>query len=388
MSKTETTPTAPPVTLTARAKESGEAEATIPVRWCVRSDLTTLLREKKIVNAHVLISIVRNGRERQRYLAPLHAEMTWVRFSGVGSHEIHATVVWHSDDDPREMRNWFLSRSHGEYIHGTMNYEGSQFLEPIYFNFGPIQRLDGEDVLSVVVAEDMFAKPPPRWLQTYQGFFWQKSGVDQCSTRRRTIASFFLLPFFLLAQVARTIFLVVLLGGSAFAGLRNIRYRVFWHPFQSPFDALGEGGHFSRWFFCDAQGSDIRDKKVWMMVVNPPVLLILTIFGSVFTNWWGIPWVLAPLLGFVIMGGFFGIVFGIAYLFPNIQNWLEDLAQSRSRNWLEKEKVEAAKRMADLDAMVCNGYRDPNIAALLPQNRTVKLRYQALKSKVCRPYAK
>lgn len=179
----------------------------------------------------------------------------------------------------------------------------------------------------------------------------------------------------------------VILAGLLIGGMRGINYAGLL-PLNTP-DELWDGLGSSIWT-RDARG---RQRPAWVRIFSTPVILSIFVLLLVLNTRKGFGWPVWQVIGgalalpvvvfagMAILGGILSVV-GI----PVAALW--DMRQTkRGRERERRRRIEAEQFFRELEAMTCAGYRGEGYAALSRRQRTVRLRFDNLKSKVCRPYA-
>lgn len=281
----------------------------------------------------------------------------------------------------------------------------------LYGSFDGVRRSSQETTLQVDVPAAMFAKEPPRlikWLGTlYRG--WDKDAVDQCHLRRRALFTAVTLP--IVAPIALVIALlatVINLNVAAVllvSGRRGIDFRPLRHPLRYPptlaWDDLGP----SIWFlekytinYGDDQNPDLvvdyRRQPALMRTINPLTITMVTVVGLVlyFLFIDAVAFLVAPLVALVSLGLITEVIKLIVNrFFPD--SWWEDRKKRRQERQKEREKAKIAelraKRAEQLKQLSCNAQPRPaDVAALPPEQQTIRLRFDRFKAQVCKPYAK
>lgn len=378
-----------------REHDSGPllAEAVLPVRWCINPDLREKLKEHAALSPHVLFSIWHGDIERERVLVPLQAEMAYLRFHRPGENTVRATVVWDSAGNARWLKRRVGARDCGEWMIELMGgFYPWEYIPDGHFrtHFGSgMYSLGGNEERVVNVPREMFAPDPPKWLDAYIHFFpwFERKPEDQCGWRRRAVVALISAPVFLLVQVLRTAFLVAVIGALWLMGRSPVRYNLLWHPLRGATAILGDLGP-SRWY---------RHRGFWgwaLRIVNPATVFVVGLIGSVLAVF-GVLSAVLEVVPYVVVGALIAFVGDLAgstladrHGKPGAKS--KALVERFGLWWAEQEvrrrQKQTAKVVSTIESMVCNGARTPSISALPKDRRTVQLRYQNLKAKVCRPF--
>jgi hypothetical protein len=412
--------------LFADVEPNGTADAVMAVRWCVTPGLTQLIEQHEVAKPYLMIVVrpftqagggIDDGgeraysRETHRYFVPLTQELQYVAFSRPGLNSVFATVVWNSDGKGAlHLRRAFPPGS-GSY--NTLTFDGAGELRRLRHFDRTSNRVDytGQllhevsDELTVSVPEEMFAKEPPQWAKDYIGKFADDQAFDQCHFRRRFLLGLAFMPiYFVAAYMVRFAFLALCL----LFGMPGMQLRGFVHPLQWGIkDVVDSTGDPVWWFHKDGR---TRNPLVWPF--NPVTILLVTLVilgvssfhvtrNEQVVHWLGWSWweclglsVLIH-LGVVAVGLVGFLLIGLISLLPfeRLNKRLNESSKRRSRTKQErsaaelKEAQEATKRA--LEQMICSAASSSVSVSALPQEkRTIRLRFQATKQKVCKPFAR
>lgn len=282
-------------------------------------------------------------------------------------------------------------------------------------NFNAVSQLGEETQLGVVVPEEMFAKSPPRWMQWLGNFYnWEKAAVDQCHLRKRALITLSTLPFVLTAKL---LFYVVVGGIMQLGNLimlslaflctaRDINYEPFRHPISCRPTDVWDGVKNFYWFDKKVVKQEIlnegkenertvevveyEERSPLFFVISPPVVALLSVIGVVL-------YLIFDAKLFIYAGVGAAFVIGVLFLigslfsplFSPIKSYFDNRADERRRKQREATEKRAEMLRHDLELLACDGRtRDVSVSSLPKSRRTVGLRFQETKSKVCRPFAR
>ncbi len=415
--------------------EQGSVDATVPVRWCTSPALAQMLEDKGAINPFLYITIrpytqgtfddadVRIYKsDSARYLVPLTQEMQYVSFSRPGHNEVAATIVWNQEGKGvHTLQAIFARRKDDDWTKSFQAYSESTFMSEMNVTYKTRSRQysgcilgEASDTISVDVPSDMFAKEPPQWVKDYTGKFSDTKAFDQCRMRRRVLISMIFLPlFFLIGYTFRTALMVV----GSFWGLRKMRFGNFVHPFRERAEDVMADIHRSDWrepfWFIKADGS-IRSPIRWP--INPISIVLLAtglwVIGSIQTGTdenmerlLGWSWLQALsvsvaihllLIALIAVGCVLVLIFGALMGVVPAENISARLTTRRQRRELAKakqqeldQKEQLAELSRQLRGMTCTMESSKVSVDALPANkRSVRLRLQMTKQKVCKPYAR
>ena len=255
----------------------------------------------------------------------------------------------------------------------------------------------------------MFAKTPPRWM-TWLGqryTFWDRAPRDQCDLRRRAIFTGVTLPFvtaallLFYATIGTIIVAINLLitGVLLLFGMRELNFAPVRHPLAHTPNEIWMTQKASVWWTKKEVHTRVRisytdtyvtytDRHPVFFAVNPPAVVVSTLAGLVLYHFFGS-------VLFIILGVMTAFLIGLVILVVGVIVGGSIPQYNLRRS--EKKKLEAkeASRYArvslrrDLELLACDGRsREVRVSALPKGRRTVVLRFQDLKSKVCRPFAR
>lgn len=396
--------------------ETKVQDASIPIRWCLNQKELEELKMRKVKNPHLLLVTVHDKQEVDRYLIPLDQMLAYIQFHKPGENRILATVVWCEDSEINQptskLRHWFLQRSSsGGYEQNILKDDGENFL----LNLGYF-RLKQQVELIVVVPAELFAKEPPAWEKWWVNLWHEtKKPRDQCQYRRRRMLAYSIQPLVvLLFMIVISIFRALAAAVLLFLGKRGVDLKPIIHPFQYQSEDVW-GDTEDSVFLRNAKGK----RQHWLISFFSPLVFLIFlailvgirfIFPSLVSNltlrWWHYPLgTLAVMVGIVVVAyALFAFLFIVDFLSrlilkPVEKPWSEQRKVRRERTRKkeeEKELEEAEKRRrkeeqlrAELEQLLaCDGEFVPRLSALPKEKQTIYLRFQDLKAKVCKPYAR
>lgn len=389
--------------------EQGQVDSSVPLRWCISHETARRLQSMGVENPYMLIVIEQGGYETDRYIVPLTAQMCYVRFIRPGKNVIHATIVWRGSSlgatDPKKV---FGRRSdYGDYtatVLARFDYRTDEGRPEsrIRRHFDDVRRLTEDARLNVVVPKEMFAKEPlrlTRWLGNRYMSLWERAPRDPCSLRRRAIFTAATLPFVAMAMFVFGILLYMVLALNALvllvSGRRDVRYRRMFSLDMYPKD-IWRHTEPSVWWnkrevrtYKHASGYEeeivrYQPRHPVFFIVNPPVILSAALVGGVLS-------IFADTMLYIVLAVMAVFVLGLLTLVVTliargpISRYRE--GQEKEREQLRQQQKEALTQ--ELELLACNGQpREPSLSALPRGQRTVKLRYDRLKTRVCKPFAR
>jgi hypothetical protein len=393
------------------AENEKTTDAVVPLRWCICPDIFAKIRDNGWKNPHLLLVITRithNGsgyEEVVRKIIPLEWEMEYISFPGSGHFKIQAAILCYKSGST--LRSWILGLDSNAILRG-----GGSIRNQIDEDSDPARQI-GYGEINVQVAEEFFASKPPQWLWKWGNFFYETKPKDQCQFRRRLIMAFtlqpLLVPIWIILKCSfRFLAASVLKFG---VGFRGIFFTPVIHPFSEDTNDVWSGLGQSV-FLVDKDGNK-RKTPIWFYM--PVVVIFMTgtfyLFYLFLLNAPFAPFENLPPLALLVTAlatTFF--IATLANLYPYIrhirrsrsdhmasQEEIDDKARKRewedSRQRAEEKKKKKEAEMKKFEKvyapLVCAGVpRKPELSALPPERRTIRLRFFALKQKVCKPFAR
>lgn len=396
--------------------ETKVQDAVIPIRWCLNRQELEELKEHKAKNPHLLLVIVHDKKEVDRYLIPLNQMLAYIQFHKPGENQILATVVWSYTGDTSKLRKCFFEPdTSGAYEQKVLNYEGENLLPD--FN---CSRLRHQTEITVIVPAEFFAKEPPAWEKKWVNSWFETKPRDQCQYRRRRMVAYTIQPpsvllFIVFITIIRTLAASVLL----FLGKRGVDLKPIIHPFQYRSYDVWDDTKASV-FLRNAKGR----RQHWLIILFSPLsflgfLAVLVnirfIFPSLVSHF-NLQWWYYPLGALAVMVGIPVVVyafFALSFFIPNTiisfiskvlrgsmpKSWSERKKARQERAWKEEQKKQSEEaekkrkkeeqlRVEIEQLLVCDGEFVPKLSALPKEKQTIYLRFQDLKARVCKPYQK
>jgi hypothetical protein len=364
----------------------------LEVTWCLDKELLELMRAEK--DPEVIISVVpldKDGdpitRKEVRFSFPLKQMMGYIYFRMPGKNRIYAYIEKHGSG--------VMHRSSGQYDTDIIDYDGEytnyvagyEYSENHLDNDGnPVLDNNGSQLFTKVirynkpsitpfeveVPEEYFGEEPAEWEKNWVLWLLGDRGMDQCAFRKRRLFAYLVQPFIFAGNL---LIKVIITLGALLLGARGFNFKYLLHPLTHDLvDVLAnqfEGGSiFIRpkpALFPKTVGQHLvyGFKRCWSLPFMP--LVMMTLYFFTVKHLW-LPVLAAALILCVIF-----LFFGVLLNMPGITGWIID--------WFN-EKMNAIGGQNDIEDLICTGV--PNKK---PKHRSVRLRYLALKSKVCKPFA-
>lgn len=414
-----TTAQAPLIDLHTVVDPRGQVAATIPVAWCNEDHLLEKVKQAGFTNPHLYL-VVRHKKTTKEYnltdtswdvtethVVPLTSQLRYVNFASPGANEVRALVI----DIPNKDTAKRVKKLYTAYR--PLESDGTPARDDGYYNhWRGIPVLEGSmaSIPDITVDADMFAPEPAEWRKKIVRILFHRREQDQCHFRRRFLFSLALLPviavIFTLAKVAFTLFGLIY-------GVRGFDWR-FWQPrytFTDPFNLFPDGRIKSYWFH-HSDGS-FRNPIAWL--ASPPVLVFAPLivwaifhiqthhgdskrtFPIVDWGWWKtVAIVDGSALSVVALAL---IIVGLGAVITVLSERLHlgspfaaanDYWHEQWEDFQDRRSAARTERIyADLETMQCGEDPPPLSLSDLPaEKKTVELRFQALKTRVCKPFAR
>jgi hypothetical protein len=423
--------------------EEGQVSSVMPLRWCISRATAMMLQKQKIDKPELLIVVSNDGEEMERYLVPLLAEMHYISFRRPGMHTVHATIVWPAKSTKESLKQLIGARTDwGRYRMDVLMHTQPQVevlkkrrddhwaraydtegdaeaalrakakqveaelddlrdKEPwqsaIRESFDVMKRLDYEARLDVVVPQAMFAKKPPRWMEWLGSrYTWLYAHRDPCELRRRALFTATTLPFVMLFKLVAVLVVetinVIAIGVLLFFGVRNLNFKPLRHPFENVPKDIWRHKKPSVWWTKEQTNrwneKEYPSRHPSLFVLNPPAIMSLLLAGAVLS-------LMLNSLLFIVLGLVIGLVLGLLILIgvvltEPLTRKRKELAQQRKKEEEVRRALRREQLSRELELLACNGggSREASVSALPRGRRTVVLRYQGFKARVCRPFAR
>lgn len=353
------------------------SDGNVSVTWCVDLEMLNALHKQEIRNPQLVLVVAPEGdayhrSKEYRKVVPLKDLMTYLEFRVPGPNKIWAFV---SKRSPKEAKTYLHKTYRSSFDEWILTQDGDSFArDDMEFDAEP---------LSIDVPKECFAPEPSEKEKEWVNRFFLTKAVDQCNFRRRRMLAYTVQPVaFLVEMLARTlVFLAALLTGQ-----KGLTLKYLHSPLQNGFldltasDEMFGGGTV----FINRKRDDWR--QYILLPLMPPLLLaetaLLYLFGVIIyrlihlgsMKWFSI-----------IVIGLLGIAATIAvfyFLYYGVIKYIEKLALLESKRpawYLEKDEI---------DLITCGPGKKPLSFTDLPsKKKTIKLRFEDLKAKVCRPFS-
>lgn len=337
----------------------------VQVSWCVSPDAAEVIAKSYGKNPYVILVMAPVGDaynlyKEVRVVAPLRDLIAYLPFKYSGKHKIYAFI----EHTGALVNMKFLSKVGYRYEFSVLKYDGSELSHNEQFSTS----------LEVDIPNTAFAKEPSDLEKAWVNMLFQHDRVaDQCHFRRRRIFAYTIQPIIMLGNMLiRLMFAVMalLIGAKKFTIqplLQPLEMGIV-HSFQSL-----EGGSI---FIRNTKEDPIHDptgfKKFLKDYCFFPFMPIIAITLAIIAVFVPFLFLVIPLAGLLLL-----MVKAIVSL----------VFMMKGRSNLSLDKGEPLTD-ADFELLTCKSGRQPFDFDRLPsRKKTIKLRYQNLKAKVCRPFA-
>lgn len=350
----------------------------ISVGWCVSVDTLKFLDDAGYKNPVVVLCTAPsvpskyNNSKEFRKVVPLKDLVGYVEFLSAGENNIWGFIA----AGEKVAKGKFLEKHHNSYYNDVLDSDGTSWRynkECLSVGDKFLSRQEMDQLLSepvkVFVPAECFAPEPPEWEKAWVNHFLSSKVIDQCAFRRRRLFAYTVQPVIMLFNLFWR--LVALLWASLF-GLRGWSMQPLLHPLTySMIDATNVGDISEGTYFVG------RGENVYL---NYAPLPFMPIFLPIYYFIWKSHAVLGVSLVLLICA--VAVLMGFATYF--LRNWYHDYsirAEKNSKAWYMDEE--------EMNYILCsaNGTKATSLKQLPFAKRTLRLRFQDLKTKVCRPFS-
>lgn len=352
---------------------------TIQVSWCVDIKELKYLSELGVSDPMVVLVVAPDGpnyhiKKEHRVVVPMKDLVAYLEFSCPGKNKIWGFI---SRKNKKLCRNDYLGKIGDRYHTDILDYCGE--------SWGYLLSTHNEVPLSVDVPAECFAPDPPEWEKKWTNHFFSDKCVDQCHYRRRRIFSYLAQPVLMLFNLLARF--VLLLTASLLA-TRGWDAKYLLHPMtyslMDSLEVLTGGTALIRRLPEDSERANdgaMTVKYIWRKLCFVPFipavlllmsLLILTHHAIVIAFVLGIAVIVLGL--FILLAAFLD-----GTLFSKL--WERISASSDKAPWYMDQE--------EMNLIVCTGDKKPLTLETLPvKHQTLRLKFQDLKSKVCKPFSR
>lgn len=406
----------------------------VPVRWCVDPKLFEKYNINDLKRMKVLIVVLPkdanpSSRKELRKLVPILDLMTYIEFRTPGENLVYASLLRIGDDreDGNRIIAKFMTRVDGRWATDVLhhsrewNWEKKEYGPYRYETVNDYFFVDGQSArITVTMPEEIFAKPPPEWEQRIVNHMWRDPPIDQCDFRRRRMIAWPIMPFYI-AWLVLTRGLLAIWGTLMF--VKGVKWRAVINPLTYTFPDVMSGTEntvFSVFKPFKDNGPPIITIQlapgVWLPLAGV-VALVSPVSVGMNAFIWAFPVVLGITIGaylggaaiFLLMAIVIGIGHGLGFIGKKAGSLEGPL--TRFVKWLFKKKPEAVKELTEKEkaeqerikrVLTCDMpsemrvYSGPtpmvvkkaSVRALPKEYQSFRLKFEDLKTKVCKPFAR
>jgi hypothetical protein len=365
--------------------------STCAVSWCVDEETLKYLSDNKVADPQVVLVVAPEGRQyhiskEYRKVVPLKDLMAYLEFHTSGPNKIWGFI---SIFDTNSAKDYYTSRRSGNFKTSVLNYDGSDYTSDFKLENDETNKFVVSQPQPVVVPTDVFASEPWEWEKTWVNHFFREKPVDQCDFRRRRLVAYSVQPLIVLGDlVLRSLVLAL---GLLF-GARNVSAKYILSPLTYSLNESLEvccgGSVFIRHLREDEYGNwkprplemlwyGIR--SFWALPLMP--LLLIPIVLLSIHHLWGV-FMVGGLISLVICTVAMGVSYFISGSFTDTVEWFRSLGGTK------EEETLWYLDQGEMELLTCKpdraGFNFKNLPA---RKKTMYLRFQDLKSKVCKPYS-
>ena len=360
-------------------------DSNVSVGWCVDKETLKMLAEIGWKNPAIVIitAPVNDSADYKEYrkIVDLKDYVSYVEFRSSGPNKIFAFLI--ENKKGAMSNNFLLKKDNGKYYRPMIDSNGQAYITIDILNRFDISNDNFEKLiaipLDVVVPAGVFAKPPAKWEKTWVSWLNTNKSIDQCEWRRKRLFAYTLQPvIFLLNFLLR----FVMYFTAFMIGMEGVKYLSFLNPLNeyltSASGNLFDGHWLTKPINNDTLKTFIKSLlfNIFVVIFTTPLtfalLVLLWKFHVIYTAFYIIK--IAAVVIFILLC-FIGCVILTSFLY--------DKYQERKRKmpawYLDQENS---------DLLICSPNKRITSINDLPSNKkTIMLRFQDIKSKICRPYS-
>lgn len=379
--------------LTLLVNNPGSADPVLPIAWCVAPQTLETIAKQRILNPQLLIIVaemVQNWRynneeqtvysfkEVYRQLVPLKQGLEYVNIKRAGKFRIFATIVGGQNKTIQDLEEQFFGYCRDINI-VTRN---GEFIPP-----KPSLRRAS---LDVEVGKEFFAHEPAEWEKNWVNKWYSEPAKDQCQFRRRRFVAYSIQPMVMLVAYLAIALVQLLVGVFLLAGgLRKINWKAAYQPWL-----VGSKAVFDKVEFDDSIFFVSPNQKTtrWYLFAACPYWSMAILVFAVVINLHHLSWLWV--FWFFVKAYLCIYVIGTLALYC-LGKIIESKAALSEEELHAKHKAKLEARAAalllknqeEIAYLQCgNMPAVPSVSAL--PHPPFRLRYLALKAKVCRPFAR
>lgn len=388
--------------------------ASVPIRWCMekeemekmevalKGELPYIINDKEKKTFYLLLAVVPEGKgqeEEERYIIEADKMMEYIPFYSPGRYKVFAVILLKRKRDIEE-----------KYLHVKKDKFSEDIYEYEYWN--NVFKKPSDALLcceaDVVVPVEAYAKEPPKWEKKWVNWLHEGRAKDQCQYRKRRGLAYTLKPIAGLIYVALIAFQsvvletisTIILAFLLLCGIKGLNFKTLAHPFETAGEKFKNIWQKNKGSFFNPRWKDKKGNKYSLFFLLPftPIVPVVSflIFSMVFSSTtiiervkYSLELVGGASLLFVILN-LLNIITIRAGLKKQKNYWEKQREEWRKEEEQKKIKVERYEKEwhKNFEPLICNGNFEAKVQALPPAKRTFYLRFNDLKTKVCKPFAK
>lgn len=368
----------------------------VAVSWCLDHEVLKALADQGLVDPQVIVVVAPTKNyhisKESRKVVPLKDLMTYIECRASGKSKIYGLISMRKG---KEAREHYLAKEDGAYRNNVLDYDGETYSSRL------IGAEDDEDVrngtykmlsppLEIEVPEAAFAPEPSAWEKVWVNHMFRRKVVDQCDFRRRRLFAYIVQPWIIFFQNLIRSF--ILLAG-VLTGAKKLSLKYLFHPLtyglKETFEIWEKGSIFiQRLPEDDTESTDLKFltpsyafRSFWALLFMP--LFSIPIVWLALRHHPYIAGVIAAvpiltLMIFCLMAYLVSRGNG-SRLFKKAWDGVNNLLTTDKLWYLDQDEVQI---------ITCNTDKKPLTYKNLPARRkTIRLRFQNLKTKVCKPFS-
>ncbi|MCZ2224697.1 MAG: hypothetical protein LC122_13825 [Chitinophagales bacterium] len=337
----------------------------IAVSWCLSKELIEELVDSGAQDPSVVIVIAPEGdsydsSKELRKVVPLRDLVAYVDFRYPGKNKIWGFI---SKRNVKIISNRYLERYSRGYSYDILSNDGTEYARSFIVNHWDYVSLP----ISVDIPKECFAPEPSQFEKDWVMWLNTSKAFDQCEFRRKRLFAYTVQPvLFLINMFVKFVFFV--------AGLmicsKNLNLKWLIHPLAYDiaecFEFIGESA-----LIRDSQNFF---KRYGLLLISPPALILY------FALWYfNVAWIGLISLAAII------VCVSLVPLFFWLVSKVKDSQFSADENEAE---VPWYSNQEEANLLLCSANEVPRTYKTVPKNhKSIRLTFQHIKSKVCRPYA-
>lgn len=431
--------------------ENALKQGSVAVSWCVSPELVAKLAELYVTDPYIVFVVapLYDYQERWEFrkVVPLTDAMTYLEFRRPGLNRIHAFILDSRDKDHRSQVssivharvdrkfNTTLLSSNGETVDLSLQLNSSyRWMQLLIICYATAST-------DIEVPQEVFAKPLSTWESAWITYWWGRNGtpVDLCDRRKMWPLYLLLGPLWLLFYAARLLVVMALL----LCGMRRVDFGPLRHPLTQKMSYIWSDLRRTVFWpdldrFKGLFGELVYAPRMAVLAFTPALLLLLFGFSFLIRIAEGLPperamldaatmTVIVPLIiasGMIAFTVISVLVMTMVGVGIAVNNYIgdHDISMSvpiprplsrgmRRTKQLVRQGVVALdrrvgewhgrqtsarpvalpwyERAEDVQLIACTDAAASrhSITDLPPARRTFRLRFEAAKARVCRPFA-